>query len=270
MKDPVEIREAVIIENQGEKIFAVLHRPLQTSSSTTEKVPAIVICPGFGGTKCGKFRMFVTLGKELAKQGVAVLRFDYRGGGDSEGEFRDITLEGEVSDTLQCLNFLANDPQIDSSRLGILGRSLGGAIAVLTARRFPLIKSLALLAPVFKSDPWRELWEVLKSNQTLDRVKEDILRNIPADIPNPEFLAQFFKLNIPQELLELKHVPFLHIHGEQDKVVTIEHAREFEKARSEIPNSRFIQLPKSDHDFSDPSEQKITIQALCQWFQETL
>lgn len=116
--EQVELREAITLENNGEKIFGILHRPLHASH-----VPAVVICPGFAGNKCGKFRMFVTLGKELAKQGIAVLRFDYRGAGDSEGEFRDITLEGKISDTLKCLNFLADDPQIDSSRLGLLGRS---------------------------------------------------------------------------------------------------------------------------------------------------
>lgn len=261
----VEIREAITLENNGEKIFAILHRPLNVKN-----VPAIVICPGFAGNKCGKFRMFVTLGKELAKQGIAVLRFDYRGAGDSEGEFQDITLEGKISDTLKCLHFLAEDSQIDSSRIGILGRSLGGAIAVLTARRFPEIKSLALWAPVFRSDPWRELWESLKSNKMLDKEKQDVLKNLPANIPNIAFLTQFFKLDLEQELEGLRQTPLLHIHGEQDRIVKIEHAKDFEKARAGVPNSRFVQLPKSDHDFSDSKEQATAIQETAQWFHDTL
>jgi alpha/beta superfamily hydrolase len=261
----VEMRESITLENHGEKIFAILHRPLHA-----KKVPAIVICPGFAGNKCGKFRMFVNVGQELAKQGIAVLRFDYRGAGDSEGDFHDITLEGKISDTLKCLNFLANDGQIDATRLGLLGRSLGGAIAVLAAGRFHLIKSLALWAPVFKSDPWRELWESFKSDQMLDKVKQEMLRNLPANIPNLEFLSQFFKLDIPSELQKLKEIPLLHIHGEQDQIVKIEHAKDFEKARFGIANSRFLQLPKSDHDFSDFREQVIAIQETCQWYQQTL
>lgn len=261
----VEIRESITLENNKEKIFGILHRPLHSS-----QVPAVVICPGFAGNKCGKFRIFVTLGKELAKQGIAVLRFDYRGAGDSEGEFQDITLEGKISDTLKCLNFLANDPQIDSSRLGLLGRSLGGAIAVLTARRCQEIKSLVLWAPVFRSDPWRELWESFKSNQQLDQSKQEILRNLPANIPNLEFLSQFFKLDLQHELEGLTQIPLLHIHGEQDHVVRIEHAKDFERVRAGIDNTRFVQLPKSDHDFSDSIEQAIAIQETCQWYQQTL
>lgn len=260
-----ESREAITLSNHGEKIFGILHRPL-----VSEPVPAIVICPGFAGNKCGKFRMFVTLGKELAKKGIAVLRFDYRGSGDSEGEFREITLEGKTSDTERCLEFLFNDPQIDASRLGLLGRSLGGAIAVLAARRVPFIKSLALWAPVFKSDPWRELWESFQSNRQLDRDKQEVLRNLPANVPNVEFLNQFFKLDMEKELTGLKHIPLLHIHGEQDTIVRIEHAKDYEKARNGLDNTRFVHLPRSDHDFSDAHEQIIAIQETCQWYQKTL
>ena len=262
--DSVEVREPFIIENGGEKIFGVLHRPLNL-----RRAPAVLICPGFAGNKCGKFRLFVRLGKELAKKGIAVLRFDYRGSGDSEGEFGDITLQSEVSDTLICLNGLARDAQIDPDRIGLLGRSLGGAIAVLAARNYP-IKSLALWAPIFHSDPWRELWESLKSNSQLDSSKQEILRRLPAGAPNLEFLTQFFQLNLDVELEGLKHIPLLHIHGEHDGVVKNEHVQAYEKARMGLDNTRFIQLQKSDHDFSDPLEQAMAIQETCAWFQKTL
>jgi alpha/beta superfamily hydrolase len=260
----VENREAIILENQGEKIFAVLHRPLGN-----QPVPAIVICPGFAGTKCGKFRLFVTLGKELAKRGIAVLRFDYRGAGDSEGEFSDMTVESKVSDTLTCLHFLAQDPQIEASHLGLLGRSLGGAIAVLAARRYASIKSLALWAPVFKSDPWRQLWEAFNSNQA-ETNTQDLLRHLPPHIPNLEFLQQFFKLDMAQELKALRDIPLLHIQGEQDQVVKIEHAQEYRRIREGIDQTHFIQLPRSDHDFSDPLEQLTIIEKTVKWYQTTL
>lgn len=263
--EQVERREAITLTNKGEKIFGILHRPLQQ-----ERAPVIVICPGFGGNKCGKFRIFVTLGKELAKLGIAVFRFDYRGSGDSEGEFNDITLEGKISDTERCLEFLSQDPQIDSTRIGLLGRSLGGAIAVLTARRKPIIQSLVLWAPVFKSDPWRELWETVKSSGNFDRTKHEILKNLPVAIPNVEFLNQFFKLDIEKELEGLRHIPLLHIHGAQDRIVRIEHAQEYEKARVGVDHTRFVKLPQSDHDFSDPQEQAIAIRETCQWYEKTL
>lgn len=265
LENKEEIREAITLENQGEKIFGILHRPLETHT----KVPAVIVCPGFAGTKAGKFRLFVTLGKELAKQGVAVLRFDYRGSGDSEGEFDAITLDGKVSDTLKCLEFLENDRQIDGKRLGLLGRSLGGVVALLAARRHQNIKSLALWAPVFKSDPWKELWQAFKSGQ-MDASKKEMLRNLPANIPNLRFLNQFFSLNLSEELKELEHIPLLHLHGAQDRIVKIEHARDFEQARKHVSQTRFVELPRSDHDFSDSDEQKIAIQETLDWYLKTL
>ncbi|MBA2369409.1 MAG: alpha/beta fold hydrolase [Candidatus Protochlamydia sp.] len=260
----VEERESVIISNHGEKIFGVLHRPLQTG-----KAPAVVICSGFAGNKCGKYRLFVNLAKELAKNGIAVFRFDYRCSGDSEGDFKDITIDSKLSDALLCIKHLENDARIDKDRLGLLGRSLGGAIAVLAASHSQSIKSLALWAPVFTSEPWKKLWDNVKSNPAL-LITKDILKNLPANVPNLVFIEQFFKMDIEQRLESIKKIPLLHVHGEQDLVVKIEHARAYKKARELAENNRFIVLPNSDHDFSDESEQRIAIDETCGWFLQTL
>lgn len=259
-----ETREAITLQNNGEKIFAILHRPLSKGP-----VPAVVVCPGFGGNKCGKFRLFVTLGQALAKEGIAVLRFDYRGAGDSEGEFKDITLEGKISDTMTCLRFLENDPQIDPNRIGLLGRSLGGVISLLTAERHGNIKSLALWAPVFNSDPWRDLWKAFQS-KGLTPETQSAIHKFPFGVPSVQFLTQFFQLDIPRTLESLKKVPLLHIHGEKDQMVTIEHAEGFKRSREGVDCSKFVRLQNCDHDFSDREEQLQAIQESVKWYVNTL
>lgn len=260
-----EMREAITLQNNGEKIFGILHRPLLEGP-----VPAIVICPGFGGNKCGKYRLFVTLGQALAKKGIAVFRFDYRGAGDSEGEFEDITLDGKVSDTMTCLNFLENDPQINRHRIGLLGRSLGGVISLLTAERHGHIKSLALWAPVFTSAPWRDLWMAYQSKGMTAEIAEAINNKFPLGVPNAHFLTQFFKIDMTKTLDHLREVPLLHIHGERDQSVTIDHADGFKQARAGIEHSKFINLPKGDHDFSNRDEQMIAIEESVKWYRNTL
>lgn len=260
-----ELREAVTFENNGEKIFGIIHRPLKPLKSC----PAVLICPGFQGSKSGKFRLFVNLAKQLAKHGVVVLRFDYRGSGDSEGEFSDLTLEGKISDALTCLNFLSQDAQVDPERIGLLGRSLGGAVSILTANRFKKIKSLVLWAPVFKSDPWRQLYEALQSNK-LEGQDLAMLKRLPAHIPNLEFLTQFFQINLENELKQLEAVPLLHLHGCKDMTVGMEHALAFKKAREGIGQSRFVELLQSDHEFSDAAEQVIAIDETLKWYLDTL
>lgn len=260
-----EWREAITLENKGEKIFGILHRPLENKPA-----PAVLICSGFAGNKCGKFRVFVTLGKELAKRGIAVFRFDYRGAGDSEGEFSDITLEGEINDVEICLKFLQSNPYIDPSRIGLLGKSLGGVVSVLTASRTQNIKSIALWAPVFKAKPWQDVWDSYQAEQPLDLKQQEIIKDLPALFPNLEFLNQFFTLDLEKELIKLNSIPLLHIHGEKDRVVKIEHSKEYETVRNGLDNSRFVYLAEGDHDFSNLKEQKIAIEETVQWFQKTL
>ncbi len=100
-----EKRECITLKNHDEKIFAIFHQPITLGN---EKAPAILICHGFAGQKTGRYRLYVTLAEELAKSGVAVLRLDFRGCGDSEGDFVNTTLAGEVSDALKGLEFLKN------------------------------------------------------------------------------------------------------------------------------------------------------------------
>ena len=79
-------------------------------------------------------------------------------------------------------------------------------------------------------------------------------------------------LSIEKELQLLHHIPFLHIHGEQDAVVLTEHhaVRYTKYSKKHQARTKFILLPNSDHDFSDPAEQKIALDETCQWFLETL
>jgi len=263
-----EDRHCLTLINQDKKIFAVLHFP----SKVQGPVPAVVICPGFAGNKCGKFRIFVLLAQELTKQGIAVLRFDYRGSGDSEGEFQEITINSQVSDTLACLDHLKKDLRIDPSRLGLLGRSLGGMVSILAANRFSNIKSLALWAPVFSSDPWKKLFETF-SFASVDTLKKGAMPHLPSNIPtlpSMEFLKQFFQVDLKKELSRMVHIPLLHIHGQQDEFVEFEQSLEYEKACEKYTKTRFIQLPHSNHDFSDEEERETTISETCHWFKETL
>lgn len=260
----VEEREAITLINQGEKIFGVLHRPL-----SQKKVPAVLVCPGFAGNKCGKFRLLVRLAQELTQLGIAVLRFDYRGAGDSEGSFQDITVEGKVSDVQSCLHFLKNDPQIDPERIGLLGRSLGGAISILAARRYPPIKSLVLWAPVYNSTPWQQLWNSFQANK-LDENQKHQIQKLPAGIPNLKFLRQFFQLRLEDELEGLKEIPLLHIEADRDAIVQAEHGQAYRLARNGLDHTKFVKLPNSDHDFSDAADQELAIKETCEWFQKTL
>jgi hypothetical protein len=264
----VEDRQAITITNEGKKIFGILHWPINVEGP----VPAIVICPGFAGNKSGKFRIFVEISRELAKNGIAVLRFDYRGTGDSEGDFAEITIESQVSDSLAGINFLKTNSKINSDKIGLLGRSLGGMIAILAAVRAQTIHSLALWAPVFSSEQWKKILDgaaYTSTNQLTEGVLRFLPSNIPA-IPSVDFLKQFFQVDLKKELETIQHVPLLHIHGNKDEFVKYEHALAYKSASQTNAQAVFIELPNSNHDFSLAEERKIAINETTQWFIKTL
>ncbi|MCC3374191.1 alpha/beta hydrolase [Cohnella sp. REN36] len=112
--------------------------------------PGVLIIPGFADTAVGPHNMHVHLARKLAERGFTVLRFDYRGQGESDGEFQSFTVSSGFADAQAALRYLIDVEQVDSGRLGIVGYSLGGAYGIELAKQFPGIQGLALLAPVVR------------------------------------------------------------------------------------------------------------------------
>lgn len=260
-----EERQSIVFENEGQRIFGISHIPL-----TPGPHPAVLICHGLGGHKTGKFRLYVVLSEMLARNGIASLRFDFRGSGDSEGDFSGTTLESEVSDATAALNKLLTLPGIDTSRIGLFGRSFGGTIALMIAKSSSIIKSIATWAPLYSGDQWVEQYNTLHAPGITDEFRMEAMK-INGQTPGKDFFKGLFKIRMDEYLQDLKHLPLLHIHGEHDAVVTIDHAEKYHQARKGMKeNSKFIRLPHSDHDFSHTQEQTMALQETVKWFLETL
>lgn len=260
-----EERYSVEFENQGQKIFGVVHRPL-----TEMPCPAVIMCHGLAGHKIGKNKLYVLLSEKLAELGIASLRFDFRGSGDSEGDFIDMTISGEVSDAVEALDYLVQASGIDSSSLGIFGRSLGGIIAILAAEQTLAFKGIAIWASAFHAQEWHKMWE--DKQKELEHLKEKPKAfRYNGTLINEVFLEEFFTLNLEDHLKRIDHLPLLHMHGEMDEVVHISHVDCFEKIRqSAKAETKVIRLPNSDHDFTHPEEQLFAINETAQWFKSIL
>src|SRR5262245_25839229 len=120
----VETRSAYTIDSEGSKLFGILHMP-----TGMQKVGCVLFIHGFGVHKVGKYRLAVRQAELLCKRGIASFRFDLRGCGDSEGDFSAISIERMLKDVFSCLSFLQQHPQIDKTKIGLCGRSMGGALA---------------------------------------------------------------------------------------------------------------------------------------------
>lgn len=260
-----ELRESIVLTNHNQKIFGILHLP-----EGVVNPPCVLICHGLGGHKTGRYRVYVELAEALVKRNIAAFRFDFRGSGDSEGNFSDMTLKGEVSDALCAFEYLKGESRIDNSRIGVFGRSLGGAVAVLSASAFGNVNCMALWAPIFNGDQWKHEWAKVKNGLASEHEANE-LRRINGQIAGLNFYAEMFDMKVDLALKELSHIPLLLIHGEKDDLVTIRHSELYmDERRHSKEETQFIRLKKGDHDFSFSEERSYAVEETAKWFSSRL
>lgn len=261
----VDRREQVTFKVGQQRLFGMLHLPLLGLPA-----PAVLICHGLAGDKTGRYRFYVHLAQRLAERGIACLRFDCRGSGDSEGDFHRVTVTSLVDDAIGATHYLQQHPSIDSARLGILGRSFGALVAVLAARRSQAFRTFCLWSALFDGAPWRDLWQQLLDG-SLPPEKSDTALSFNGQKAGLPLFEELFRVDMPAELTHLDTLPLLHIHGVKDMRVDISHADRYEKCRrsSQTP-SHFIRLPQGDHELSNLSEREEALEATLEWFRQTL
>jgi uncharacterized protein len=111
--------------------------------------PAVLLLHGFGSSKDEVGGMYARVAKALADKGVASLRIDFRGFGKSDGDTGATTVDLQVEDAKTAVAFLGRTEGIDKARIGTLGFSLGGGIAMILAGDMPGdIKALATWSSV--------------------------------------------------------------------------------------------------------------------------
>ncbi len=114
------------------------------------RYPAVLLITGSGQQDRDEtihgHRPFLVLSDYLTRHGIAVLRVDDRGVGDSTGDVLHATAEDFASDVLAGIAYLKTRPEVDPHRIGLVGHSEGGIIAPMVARRSPDVAFIVLLA----------------------------------------------------------------------------------------------------------------------------
>lgn len=247
------MEKLVSFQNHGQQIVGILHRP-----DLDGTVPGVVLCHGFTGTKSEARWIFVRLARRLASSGIAVLRFDFRGSGDSEGEFRNMTISDEVSDAKAAVTFLSTCDGVDRARIGILGFSLGGCVAACVAGDIPLLKAVVLWAPV--SDPDVQFAPLLTEGITF-----------PHEFSPGLFLGRAFVDELPRvdpvASLARSSAPVLILHGTNDQAVPAGTSQSFVDARAStgIPSERVL-IDGADHLFGSAGTEEQVIDRTASWF----
>ncbi len=115
-------------------------------------VPAVVVChphPLYGGTMHNNVTFAIA--DALVKKSVAALLFNFRGVGDSQGNFGGG--EKEQEDVGAALDWLSDREGVERNRLGVAGYSFGAGVAFPAACPDARVKAVALVSPYFEKDP---------------------------------------------------------------------------------------------------------------------
>lgn len=123
------MQENVTFMSDGLKITG--HLCLPDNAPKGKKLACVMVLHGFGSNK-GSDNVKIPC-KMLNDWGYAALGFDMRGCGDSEGTRANLICLEQVADTRAACTFLQTRPEIDGKKIGVLGSSFGGAVAVYAA-----------------------------------------------------------------------------------------------------------------------------------------
>ncbi|MDR3593065.1 MAG: alpha/beta fold hydrolase [Negativicutes bacterium] len=210
------------IPSRGKRLSAMLHTPAQPGVRT----PVVICCHGFTGDKVGSNQLMLTLAKRIEAVGF-VVRFDFAGSGESEGEFAaDTTVKGWQEDLRCVVDWVKARPEMGDSPLYLLGHSLGGLVALTYSGR-PLAGRIAL-APVVRPVAncrdiilGAELWEQARNGATIANFYG---KGFSLD---PGFVRDLLTGNYdPLAAAGGCSEPLLLIHGDSDVAVPLEGSKE--------------------------------------------
>lgn len=116
------VEEDVDLLRDGLVLRGMLARPQSGNPNA-----GVVTLHGWAGPRTGPQRLFVTLGRELAAQGLPALRIDLAGRGQSDGETETATLDSMIADASAAIDWFAGRGQ---PHVGLVGICSGGNVAI--------------------------------------------------------------------------------------------------------------------------------------------
>ncbi|WP_078381804.1 alpha/beta hydrolase family protein [Sutcliffiella halmapala] len=260
------MKSTLAIDWQGINLSVSIEYPTSYFDNDMKNAlfPVIIICHGFIGSKVGVNRLFVKASKELTLKNYIIVRFDYLGCGESEGEYGNNTMHDMIHQTKQVISLVKKLERTDSTNLTLIGHSLGGAVALLTAIKEQSVKKLILWSAV--GNPFLDIMNIIKKRVTdLDYhdtfdyqgflLKKDFLLSLK------EYEPLKWSFNYTGDVLV--------IHGDEDEEISVHYSTQYELAfhsRQTGAMKKHI-ISGADHTYSSHSTYNQLIQTTIDWME---
>ena len=231
--------QTLTLDGSKGKLSAVIQKP---GLKQGDKCRMVMLLHGFTGNKNEK--LLTTLADELESRGVASIRFDFNGHGQSEGAFTEMTVLNEIEDAKKVLEYVRDLRYVDG--VSVAGHSQGGVVASMFAGELGAgdIHSVVLLAPA----------AVLRD----DALRGNVF-GVAFDAGNPpESVKIFADYSIGREYILTAQTlqifptaekftgPACLIHGKADRIVPYTFSEHYHRL---YRNSELHLLPEADHGF---------------------
>lgn len=198
----------------------------------------VIFAHCFTGNK--NFSAVVDISRALIAEGFAVLRFDFTGLGDSQGEFEDTNFSHNIDDLVAAADYLAENHKPPTL---IIGHSLGGTAAIYASDKIDSIKAIATIGSPADPDHIKHLLKNdLEEIEKTGKAKVDVGGR---DFTIKKSFLDDLNKKVYDEILQELHKPILIFHSPQDQIVHISQAEELYKA-AHHPKS-FVSLDGADH-----------------------
>lgn len=230
------------IQSGDKRLSAMVHKV------KPEQSPVVIMCHGFTGNKVGANHLFINLAKKIELANYHVVRFDFTGSGESEGEFEaDTRILRWKQDLKAVIDYVKHS--FSASPIYLLGHSLGGYVVLLTEDTDDIISGKIAIAPVV--EPVENFRKTILGPELYDlSLNGNPISNFYGKglTLNSQFVSELERLpNFVKEGYESRR-PILFVHGSNDVAVPIEGTDQlFESYQAE---KEMVIIEGSDHVFT--------------------
>ncbi len=240
-----------VINVENQNVFGIFDKP-----KYEKKFPAIIIFHGFTGNHVGSQFKLSLLAKELSKLGIASVRFDFRGSGNSDGKFEDMTVTSETLDAESVIQYLNNQKWFNG-QFAFLGYSMGAVIASSLIGKGYNPNSLVFWSPAFfNTSVFSKLDSFHETSENIDYKGFLIGRKFRKEILERDFYIYLkeYKNNV------------LVVHGNNDKAVDLKEVKDF----SIKQNYDFVEIDGATHKYENSNHIKKLLTATKTFLKENL
>jgi pimeloyl-ACP methyl ester carboxylesterase len=227
-------------EANGYKLTGTLHLP-----DKKHKPPVVIGCHGLFANRDSPKQ--ISLAQACNNKGLAYLRFDHRGCGESQGEFYEVTsLPARCHDLHQAVAAMQDHPLV-GKLAALFGSSFGGTVALAYAARHQVPAVITYAAP---------------SNSSA--IQHANIRDNRGNRPHTSLLTEALAFDIVPTLKSVSNI--LVAHCQNDETVPVDHAL---RIHAHVAWPKELQIfPGGDHRMSDPEHQQQFETLFIQWLEK--